>query len=578
MEPSNVDTQTYLFVEDVVRQPRSIPGYPEPVLPSGRHSEAPLDYEMDPEIVNDPRYGDALRRGFRDIPTVALALPREQMFGEGGIYYASDGRGPTHTASVEILDPRKPARSTQADCGLESHATEGLKRSFKLKFQAEHGPGKLRTWLFQDAPENGDSATDLLDRIVLRSGNLRSFAIGGYPDKTTYTRDQWARDAQIELSGAGSHGTFVHLFINGIYWGLYNACERPDSWFTSAYLGGEVDDWFAVNHGGPFRGDPTRWDHLMTVLKNEDLREPDLYAEVQEFLDVERFVDYLLIAFLTGYGDWPKNNWYGGNRNDPPTPFRFFVWDAEVSWVDVRRPDGARRSADKPWRLQEPFRSSNDASRSGMAGLWHALRRNPEFKMLFADRVHEVLSPGGALSDDRSLARWHALNRHIEDAVVAESARWGDARASLGEPTRTRDETFYPEADKVAGMMSGAAFRLVTALRDQGYYPRPDPPRVDGPHESYGDPARITIDNPNPRGVIFYTLDGADPRAPGGSVARGALKLDGDGVTMETSGELRARVRMGTEWSAVAAHGVCVTSPATRLAAWLTGESLPPPC
>ena len=39
------------------------------------------------------------------------------------------------------------------------------------------------------------------------------------------------------MTGLGAHGTFVHLYLNGFYWGLYNLAERPDGWFTSAYLG-----------------------------------------------------------------------------------------------------------------------------------------------------------------------------------------------------------------------------------------------------------------------------------------------------------------------------------------------------
>ena len=35
----------------------------------------------------------------------------------------------------------------------------------------------------------------------------------------------------------GVHGTFVHLYINGYYWGLYNVVERPDEWFASEHFG-----------------------------------------------------------------------------------------------------------------------------------------------------------------------------------------------------------------------------------------------------------------------------------------------------------------------------------------------------
>ena len=68
---------------------------------------------------------------------------------------------------------------------------------------------------------------------------------GWFRDEATYVEDQWVRDSQIAMSGLGSHGMFVHLYANGVYWGLYNPVERPDAWFTSSYLGGEMEDYLA---------------------------------------------------------------------------------------------------------------------------------------------------------------------------------------------------------------------------------------------------------------------------------------------------------------------------------------------
>ena len=93
--PSNVDTQTYIFLDDVIRQPKQVAGYPTPLLPAGRDTTVELDYEMDPHIVNDPNQRAALIRGLKSIPTLSLAVDREAMFGADGIYFASQGAGPT---------------------------------------------------------------------------------------------------------------------------------------------------------------------------------------------------------------------------------------------------------------------------------------------------------------------------------------------------------------------------------------------------------------------------------------------------------------------------------------------------
>ena len=550
LEPTNVDTQTYLFAEHVLRQPREVPGYPAPVIRSGPTSSAALDYEMDPEIVTDRAYRERLLDGLQSIPTVSLVLPRENMFGDDGIYYATNGNGPTHAASVEVLYPNDPGASFQVDCGLESHATVAVKRSFKLKFQSEYGPGKLVNPLFRRSPLNGRSATNVIDRIVLRAGNERSFAHRGYPYRTTYARDQWARDSQIAMTGYGSHGLFVHLYINGLYWGLYNAVERPDAWFTSAYLGGERDDWAVVKHGGRVSGDMSRWDYLRGELKDKDLAQPVHYEELAEYLDVTRFADYLILAFYAGYGDWPFNNWYGANRSREPGPFTFFVWDAEVSWVWNRRRDGARRRPDRPWNIQGHFRSNLDLKGPTMVGIWHAVRKNDDYMMLFADRVYHHCCRDGTLSDERSVARWQTLTETIADAVVAESARWGDVHEELGDPLRTA-ETFDAEVERVASMMGGAASRLLTALRREGYYPPIDPPHLE---MSRGFLARTvwTASNPNDGGVVYYTADGSDPRAAGGAVASSAtIAEEGDRLRIGRDAIIKARVLEDGVWSSL---------------------------
>ena len=44
--------------------------------------------------------------------------------------------------------------------------------------------------------------------------------------------------------------TYVHLYINGIYWGLYNPSERPDAAFGESYIGGDKEDWDVLNQDG----------------------------------------------------------------------------------------------------------------------------------------------------------------------------------------------------------------------------------------------------------------------------------------------------------------------------------------
>ena len=550
--PTNIDTHTYVFVEDVIQQPAEIDGFPFGGSTwAGRQAYVPQDSEMDPLIVNDVAYAEDLRSGLVAIPTMSISTDIEDVFDGTGWY---DGENVEKEVSVEVLYPNQPGLSEQANAGIESHSHDRLKRSLRLNFRTEYGDSFFKTDLFQTAPLHGDTAVGAVDRIILRAGNNRSWARIWNPDKTAYTIDQFYRDSQLAMSGYGMRGNFVHLYINGVYWGLYNPVERSDRFFTSDYFGGDPEDWYIVNHGGSLSGDPTRWNYLRQTLVNRDMAMEENYEELKQYLDVESFIDYLTISWWTAASDWPQNNWYGGNRNGSefigPTPFQFFAWDGEWSWGQ-----GGQSSSNGRAHVHEDFRNPSSSCPNGcpsksIARLWHTARGSDEFMVLFADRVYRHLNHDGALTEENATARWNTLTEYIRDAVVAESARWGDSLKDEGQPTRTRDVDWQPEVNRIRGLIEGNNAQFLTALRAEGFYPSIDPPSLSqqGGDVMPGD--ELTLENPNAVGNVYYTIDGTDPRAVGGSPAATASVYRAP-IRLDDSVAVKARVFHDGEWSAL---------------------------
>ena len=104
------------------------------------------------------------------------------------------------------------------------------------------------------------------------------------------------------------------VYSNGVYWGVYNLVERPDNHFAEEYLEGNEDDWFFTNHGRAGSADASRWNYLVEQLVNRDMADRLAYLEMQEYLDVQSFADYILASTYIGLTDWPDNNCeYGCN-------------------------------------------------------------------------------------------------------------------------------------------------------------------------------------------------------------------------------------------------------------------------
>jgi hypothetical protein len=516
--PTNVDTQTYIFLDDVLLQPTmdpcAISTYGSGVVADALKSVATLSIVMDPA----------------DYAIIA------------------DDAKPEFPISIELIysDPNGPD-GFQANSGFSIHSHIKQKQAYRLVFKSEFGASKLDYPFFESAAVNAESAVDVFDRIVLRSpGNMHA----------TFVGDIWAAQSQIAMCGLGSHSTQVHLYVNGRYEGLYNPKERPDAWFTSAYLGGDVEDWLGTNHGlerccgggcpiilnSPchLSGDYTRFDQMMNMAYERDLEDPNKYAQFMALCDVAEFADYTILFWESGFGDNMDNNWYAGMRNEPPGGFMMFMWDAEYVFLNEGGPPGN----EDPWVPPYYFNSGWVIS-----DIWRALFENADFRMTFVDRVYKHCFNGGALADENAQGRWDALTDQIAEAGIAEIVRWADKVSDFWR--------YIPVIPPVTVDMNGHVDIFINALRDWSsgsypgikLYPDFDPPVFNqhGGHVAAG--FGLTMTDPCGAGTIYYMLDGSDPRQavtgnPAGSVYSGA-------VTLNESRHVKARVFDDPNWSAL---------------------------
>ena len=180
---SRVLTQSYIFPDDVVNQPNSIPGYPAewgPFSDSKLTGLLPADYEMDPELTSDPAEAERIREGLRDLPTLSLVTDANHLFSHekdpvlGGIYiytgpYGGYGSGWERPISFELIDSKRGLHS-QIDCGIRMQGQasrlneKNPKHSFIVLFKGEYGSKK---W---DFPLFSDGSNTEHNKLVLRAG------------------------------------------------------------------------------------------------------------------------------------------------------------------------------------------------------------------------------------------------------------------------------------------------------------------------------------------------------------------------------------------------------------------------
>ena len=538
--PTNVDTQTYIFLDDVLLQDGA--GLPETwgefvfgstEAPQG--TPVPANYEVDPEVVNDPRYANTIKDDLKSLPTVSLVLdPVDLWDEETGIYSNTLERGIDweRAGSIELFNA-DGTTEFQIDAGVRIHGGFGrrpsatAKHSFRLLFKGEYGASKL------NYPWFGEDQVAEFDTIVLRANYNYSWARGNRGGSQTgkdYTliTDRWAAEAQREMGGLPTNGTFVHLYLNGLYWGVYNPNERPDASFLAEHLGGQEGDYDVVAHDGLVDGSITAWNDLLRLVADS----PVDYNAVKEKIDIENFIDYMILNQFGGNRDWPQNNWYASRNRTQDGKWQFHSWDAEFFFIDVNH------------------NRISDIANEGAGKIFRALRRDPEFRIDFADRIQKHLFNDGALTPQKNSARLTTLAEPIDRAVVGESARWGDAWMNQVEPARTRDDDWIPRLDELRNEYFPQRNDIVIQQYQRSrIYPRLDPPDV-SPTGSVSPGDGIALSHSNEEGEILYTINGEDPRLPGGEINPNAIVYESE-IVFDSPFQLRARTKSDDTWSAI---------------------------
>ena len=375
--PTNVDTQTYIFLDDVIRQPANPPGWPTDTASWGGFTP---DYEMDPDVVGP--YSATIKQDLATIPSISIVMDKEDLFGPRGIYRNPTGQGIDweRLASVELIYPDgRPGfqqNSAIRDAGSEWARTSIAKRGFRLLFKDTYGPDGLPTGGPTELayPLFADTDVQQFDTIVLKGRADHSWV---YTDgiRAQYIREHWGRDTVRDMGQLTTHGTYVHLYLNGLYWGLYGPFERPDGNFQADYQGGDPDQWYALNGSSGWKGELGRdpvWDAMLASTE---------YETIQQYLDVDNFIDYMAVNFYADNVDWPSHNWWAARKNEPGAKYQFFQNDTEMIFYGPRDIHMDNLSGDP-------------------ARLYQRLIRFPEFRLRFADRVQKHFFNGGALTPE----------------------------------------------------------------------------------------------------------------------------------------------------------------------------------
>ncbi|MCA9435921.1 MAG: VCBS repeat-containing protein, partial [Candidatus Omnitrophica bacterium] len=144
---------------------------------------------------------------------------------------------------------------------------------------------------------------------------------------------------------------------------------------------------------------------VLDMVRNADLSDPDKYREFTRLLDVVNFADYILLNVFAGTEDWPNNNWTVARLREPGSKFRFYVWDAEISFAQ-NNPSYHNSFDLQLEELDVPI-----------AEIYRGVKLNPDFQSLMAARFRKHFYESGALRDDAVMKLFLDLRDIVRNAL-----------------------------------------------------------------------------------------------------------------------------------------------------------------
>src|SRR4030095_3505816 len=245
--------------------------------------------------------------------------------------------------------------------------------------------------------------------VVSQYENIRLRA-GKNDISNPFIRDEFVRRLSLSMGQVTVRGDFVNVYINSVFKGYFNICERPrEPFFQEAR---QSDAGFDVrNITVIVDGDALAYNEMVNFTRTTNFAVYATYLAMQMRLDVVNLADYVILNVHAAMADWPGNNYVMDRERSADGVYRFSVWDAEGGY------GGFSRNAAYP--------SFNDVYTTNISGetvpaklLYSALRNSPEFRLLCADRIQKHLFNNGALTDAKLKTQWNAWAAQIQPIMT----------------------------------------------------------------------------------------------------------------------------------------------------------------
>lgn len=329
--------------------------------------------------------------------------------GQGAVNWNRDWARP---GNFELLEGNQQLFSQECDIAIgggwtRANALKSLKLNAEKKYDERN---KFQYSFFKAKPG-----------LKFKSLLLRN---GGNDFGNTMISDAMQQslvEGVLDIDYQAYHPT-LH-YINGEFYGIINLRERNNSQFVYSNYGYDSDSIDLIEKIAPSEGNYEIHNGTINALnqlvtKSANASNPTIYKQIEQLIDIDAFITYLVIEMYSGNWDWPVNNTkVFRHRNNGK--FRWILYDLEGGFQNI---------------YYNPFQGEGNSLMSSACDNVHTaiiarnLLKNTTFKQRFID--YFTLCLGSVYSPERVT---HIIDS-IASGIRAEVPynRWGTDRFESG--------------------------------------------------------------------------------------------------------------------------------------------------
>jgi hypothetical protein len=297
-------------------------------------------------LLNSCERGNELIHYDHELPVVEIDIDEKYLWSpDSGLYIIGSNGIPTgcnnsfsanynldweFPALVRFIPSGKefPAFEEQVGFRIKGNCSRGkAMKSIGLYWRSKYGNSSLQYPLFPG------SNTDQFKRILLRNSGT-DFGLTHLKDAAVI---QIFKDyARVDYQAYSP----AVLYLNGEYWGIHNIREMktPHHFMFHFNVDDELVDILEGSPLSPEIDDGSSDAFLSEVIdfiENNDIAVTENYLTISERIDIENFIDYMIIETYVGNRDWPVTNtkWWRENREDGQYyKWRWIAYDHDVAF------------------------------------------------------------------------------------------------------------------------------------------------------------------------------------------------------------------------------------------------------